>query len=73
MDRNFFRRTEACFPIRQRPLKDRLKRDLELFLADNCGAWELRGDGSYERLQPDGDNRISAQQILMDELGGNSP
>jgi polyphosphate kinase len=73
MDRNFFRRTEACFPIRQRPLKDRLKRDLELFLADNCGAWELRGDGSYERLQPGSDERISAQQVLMDELGGNSP
>lgn len=68
MDRNFFRRTEVCFPIRQRPLKERLKRDLELFLADNCGAWELQGDGSYVRLLPDGKERVSAQQILLDEL-----
>ena len=46
MDRNFFRRSETCFPIRQRPLKKRLKRELELFLADNCQAWELNGDKS---------------------------
>ncbi|MCB1844450.1 MAG: polyphosphate kinase 1, partial [Halioglobus sp.] len=72
MDRNFFRRTEVCFPIRQRPLKDRLKRDLELFLADNCGTWELRGDGSYIRLQPDGEERISAQQLLLEELGSSN-
>ena len=29
-----------------------IKRDLELYLADNCNAWVLHGDGSYERLAP---------------------
>ncbi len=73
MDRNFFRRTEVCFPIRQRPLKNRLKRDLELFLADNCGAWELHGDGHYVRLQPkEGEERVSAQLTLLDELSGSA-
>lgn len=71
MDRNFFRRTELCFPIRQRPLKDRLRRDLELFLADNCQAWQLDGHGHYERLSPgDGEPRISAQAALLAELAG---
>jgi polyphosphate kinase len=68
MDRNFFRRTETCFPIRQRPLKDRLKADLELFLADNCQAWRMNGDGSYEKLRPGKDEPVSAQQTLLTEL-----
>jgi polyphosphate kinase len=68
MDRNFFRRTETCFPIRQRPLKERLKADLELFLADNCQAWRMNGDGSYEKLQPGDDKPVSAQQTLLADL-----
>ena len=68
MDRNFFRRTETCFPIRQRPLKERLKADLELFLADNCQAWRMNGDGSYEKLQPGDAKPVSAQQTLLAEL-----
>lgn len=68
MDRNFFRRTEVCFPIRQRPLKERLRRDLQLFLDDNCQAWELHGDGLYERVTPGDAPRISAQEFLLEEL-----
>jgi polyphosphate kinase len=69
MDRNFFRRNETCFPIRQKPLKQRLMKDLELFLADNCQAWELHGDGTYARLRPDGDKPVSAQETLLRTLG----
>lgn len=69
MDRNFFRRNEACFPIRQKPLKQRLMKDLKLFLADNCQAWVLRSDGSYEKLQPaPGETPVSAQQKLLKSL-----
>jgi polyphosphate kinase len=68
MDRNFFRRTESCFPIRQRPLKERLLADLELFLRDNCQAWELRADGSYERLVPGNDERVSVQETFLRQL-----
>jgi polyphosphate kinase len=68
MDRNFFRRNETCFPIRQKPLKQRLMKDLKLFLADNCQAWILRGDGSYVRLHPDGGDPVSAQEILLKSL-----
>lgn len=69
MDRNFFRRNETCFPIRQKPLKQRLMKDLKLFLADNCQAWKLHGDGTYHRVHADGAERISAQEILLRTLG----
>ncbi len=68
MDRNFFRRTETCFPIRQRPLKDRLKADLDLYLADNCEAWELQQDGTYERQDPGDAPAVSAQRTFLRNL-----
>ncbi len=52
MERNLFRRNESCFEIRQKAMKERLRLHLELFLADNCQAWVLNGDGSYARLSP---------------------
>ncbi|MFQ6004409.1 MAG: polyphosphate kinase 1, partial [Woeseia sp.] len=72
MDRNFFRRTETCFPIRQKPLKKKLMKDLKLFLADNCQAWELQGDGSYVRLSPGNDAPVSVQQKLLEQLASSS-
>lgn len=68
MDRNFFRRNETCFPIRQKPLKQRLMKDLKLFLADNCQAWVLHGDGRYERVRPDSTRPVSAQATLLKTL-----
>ena len=68
MDRNFFRRTETCFPIRQRPLKERLKADLEFFIADDCQAWEMRQDGTYEKPNPDKAAPKSAQQWFLKNL-----
>ena len=72
MDRNFFRRTETCFPIRQKPLKRKLMKELKLFLADNCQAWELHADGSYVRLSPGHDKPVSAQQELLHKLTSSS-
>lgn len=68
MDRNFFRRNEACFPIRQKPLKQRLMKDLLLFLADNRQAWVMRGDGSYQKRHSAGEEPVSAQQALLKTL-----
>ena len=69
MERNLFRRNESCFEIRQKHLKERIREDLELFLADNCQAWVLHGDGSYERLHPGKDEPVSAQQMFLEQLG----
>ncbi len=72
MDRNFFRRTETCFPIRQKPLKKKLMRELKLFLADNCQSWELHGDGSYVRVDRGNQAPVSAQQTLLRQLASSS-
>jgi polyphosphate kinase len=68
MDRNMFRRNESCFEIRQKAMKEQIRRDLDLFLADNCQAWVLNGDGSYQRLEPGKDKRISAQETFLEQL-----
>ncbi len=68
MDRNMFRRNESCFSIRQKAMKDSIRHDLDLFLADNCQAWELNPDGSYTRLSADGEERVSAQDVFLQEL-----
>ena len=68
MDRNMFRRNESCFEIRQKAMREQIRHDLDLFLADNCQAWELNGDGSYTRISADGDERVSAQEIFLKDL-----
>ena len=69
MERNMFRRNESCFEIRQKAMKEKLRAHLELFLADNCQAWILRGDGSYEQLSPGkGEDRVSAQETFLEHL-----
>jgi polyphosphate kinase len=49
-------------------LTERLWNDLQLFLADNTGAWLLHGDGCYEQMTPDGSEPVSAQKSFLDEL-----
>ncbi|MEJ2127519.1 MAG: polyphosphate kinase 1 [Woeseiaceae bacterium] len=69
MERNLLRRNESCFEIRQKQMKEQIRADLELFLTDNCQAWALHGDGSYERLQPGNDEeRVSAQETFLENL-----
>ncbi len=70
MDRNMFRRNESCFEIRQKAMKEQIRTDLELFLADNCQSWVLNGDGNYERLTPGDEKRISAQETFLKKLAG---
>ena len=68
MERNLFHRNESCFEIRQKAMKEQLMADMELFLADNCQAWVLHGDGSYERLSPGDATPLSAQAEFLKQL-----
>lgn len=69
MDRNFFRRIEVCFPITDPLLKARILADLDANLSDNCQAWELRGDGSYQRVRPAPEAElVSVQNQLLKRL-----
>ncbi len=54
--------------VRQKAMKDKIRAHLELFLADNCQAWVLQGDGTYQRLSPGKNDRISAQDIFLEHL-----
>jgi polyphosphate kinase len=53
MDRNFFRRVEVAFPIRDRRLKRRvIAEGLSVLLGDNQTAWLMQSDGHYRRRRP---------------------
>jgi polyphosphate kinase len=65
MERNFFRRIEVAFPMTRQRYRERLRRDLETYLADNTGSWELQSDGSYIRVSAEGATPFSAQAELL--------
>lgn len=67
MSRNMFHRVEIGFPLLTKKLRDKVIKDLESYLADNCQAWELDSDGHYQLCRPGKDNPVSAQQTLLDE------
>jgi polyphosphate kinase len=65
MERNFFRRVEVAFPISNRNHEERLRRDLDICLADNCQAWQLKPDGRYERINRGEARALNAQLELL--------
>jgi polyphosphate kinase len=69
MDRNMFRRVEACFPIEDDGIKKRVTSDLDIYLHDNIGAWELQPDGTWVKQHPKaGEEAISVQNTLLYRL-----
>jgi len=71
MERNLQRRVETCFPVLDPALKQRvLKEGLRTYLEDNAQAWELRPDGSWERLSPGRAKPRPAQGVLLERIAG---
>lgn len=68
MERNFFQRIEVAFPLETKKSRERVIRELKYYLRDNCQAWELRSDGSYERPDAGTSKAFSAQQRLLEEF-----
>lgn len=69
MERNMFHRVETGFPILHKRLREKVIREIEYYLKDNCQAWELHSDGEYYRHSPaDGEDRFSAQERLLETL-----
>jgi polyphosphate kinase len=69
MDRNFFHRVEVCFPVEDRRARERIvEESFEVPLADNAQAWELAGDGTYQRVAAGEGPRLAAQERLLAEL-----
>ena len=72
MDRNMFRRIEIMFPVADPRLKQRLISDLDLYLADNTQAWDLRANGDYVPLTAGDEDAISVQTLLLEQLAESS-
>jgi polyphosphate kinase len=63
MDRNFFRRVEVAFPVRDRKLKQRvIEEGLKVHLDPAASGWELDSEGGYTLtgpvLSPEGDPQL---------------
>ena len=68
MQRNLDRRVEQLFPLREQRHRDKVRRLLELQLADTANAWELGPDGTFERLRPQEDEKpLDSQALLLEE------
>ena len=71
MERNFFRRIEVCFPILRKSHRQRIRNELELYLADNTQAWVLQSDGTYRLVERTASTeRVSAQSSLIERYAG---
>ncbi len=68
MQRNLDRRVENVFPLREERHRQKIRRLLDLQLADTANAWELNPDGSYTRLHPEeGEEPLDSQALLLQE------
>ncbi len=70
MPRNFFRRVELMVPILDEKAKEKIRQEvLEPLVHDNSRARDLLPDGEYvRRTPPSAENRIDAQQNLLDRM-----
>jgi len=68
MERNLERRVETCFPVLDKPLRQRVvKEGLRTYLDDNTNAWELKPDGAWERGNPGRAKPRPAQTVLLEK------
>jgi len=68
MPRNLVQRVEQAFPVLTPKLRQRILRDLELYLEDNANSWMMDSSGSYIRQERDADEPLrSAQDRLLEE------
>jgi polyphosphate kinase len=66
MGRNLDRRVETVVPVLDPLLAETIYGQiLAVMAADNVRARELRPDGTYSRLRPEGDVRVDAQQLFL--------
>lgn len=66
MPRNLDHRVEVLTPVEDPGLRAELAASLDVLLADTTSSWELRADGTWERVQAGKEERLrSAQSVLM--------
>lgn len=66
MRRNLYNRVEVVFPILEQSMQTKILRILATQLADNQGAWELKSDETYHRIEAAPDEKpVDSQQIFI--------
>lgn len=72
MPRNLDRRVEVVTPVQNPLFQKRLQSVLDVCLADNRQAWDLRPDGAYEQRRPEEGRgeRATHRMLLRDSWGG---
>jgi polyphosphate kinase len=66
MQRNFYSRVEACFPVLDEALARRLVEEcIETYLEDDTQAWLLDAEGKYHHVEGRSSTRRAAQQDLL--------
>jgi polyphosphate kinase len=74
MERNFFRRVEVAFPVREESHRKRILRDLDSYISDNTQAWSLERDGHYSRcVRGDAPVRDAQGGLLKRYAAGSAP
>ncbi len=70
MERNLFRRVEACFPILDHDLKQRvINEGLLAYLSDNTDSWLLQSDSSYKKSSTTAkQKKYSVQNSLLENI-----
>jgi polyphosphate kinase len=64
MTRNLDSRVEAVAPVEDPDLQDELDTVLEAALKDTANRWVMSSDGSYEKVDADGEE-VDSQEVLM--------
>lgn len=64
MPRNLDRRVEILFPVEDEKLKEKIVHILEVQLADNVKTHILQADGTYEKIDLRGKQRLNSQEYF---------
>lgn len=69
MNRNFFRRVEVAFPVRDKKLKQRvIDEGLQGYLKPGCSVWVMDAAGGYKLSGPVLSPESDPQQVLLRKL-----
>ena len=66
MERNFFHRVEAVFPVESEGTKKHAQEIIDTFIADNVKARVLQPDGTYLPAPREGDPWDAQEQFLAE-------
>lgn len=66
MKRNLNGRVETIIPVLDENIQAELAEILQIYIEDNCSAWDGQSDGTYVRRTPgDGEQRRATQEIFI--------